>query len=422
MRPILISAMLTKTSRKLSFIDPSSSKLVARRRFNFTKKALDALPAPSHAQRAYYYDVQVRGLAVAVSPAGRKTFVLYRKVNSRPERINIGLYPDLSIEQARGKAEEMNSAIAKGENPRDEQRAMKAENTLGEFFDSYLERFAKVHKRTWKKHDLSNFNKHLSHWRNRKLSAIQKIDVVNLHNQIGRKSGHYAANRVLELISALFNKAIEWGWKGENPAAGAPTFPEHKRERFLQPEEVPAFFKALAVEGNETIRDYILISLFTGARRANVQAMRWEEINLEQAKWRIPVTKHGDSETVTLSPEVLAILDTRKASAVREWVFPGTGRSGHLEEPKAAWKRILQRAKIRDLRLHDLRRTLGSWQAAGGSSLIVIGKSLGHKSLAATQIYARLNLDPVRASVNAATAAMMLAAKEPARLGSGDGN
>jgi integrase len=150
--------------------------------------------------------------------------------------------------------------------------------------------------------------------------------------------------------------------------------------------------------------------------------MRWEEINLEQAKWRIPVTKHGDSETVTLSPEVLAILDTRKASAVREWVFPGTGRSGHLEEPKAAWKRILQRAKIRDLRLHDLRRTLGSWQAAGGSSLIVIGKSLGHKSLAATQIYARLNLDPVRASVNAATAAMMLAAKEPARLGSGDGN
>ena len=62
-----------------------------------------------------------------------------------------------------------------------------------------------------------------------------------------------------------------------------------------------------------------------------------------------------------------------------------------------------------DLRIHDLRRTLGSWQAATGASLPIIGKSLGHKSLAATQIYARLNLDPVRASVSKATDAMLLA-------------
>jgi integrase len=67
-------------------------------------------------------------------------------------------------------------------------------------------------------------------------------------------------------------------------------------------------------------------------------------------------------------------------------------------------------AGFRDLRIHDLRRTLGSWQAATGASLPILGKSLGHKSLAATQIYARLNLDPVRESVNKATDAMLLAA------------
>jgi integrase len=401
-------------------IHPSSSKLVARRRFNFTKKALDALPAPRNDQRAYFYDVQVRGLAIAVSPAGRKTFVLYRKVAGRPERINLGLYPEMSIEQARGKAEQMNSAIAQGENPRNDQRTMRQENTLGEFFDIYLEHFAKVHKRTWQKHDVSSFNKHLTRWRNLKLSAIRKIDVVNLHNAIGRNSGHYAANRVLELLSAMFNKATEWGWKGENPATGVPAFPEKKRERFLQPEELPAFFKALAAEQNETIRDYIVISLFTGARRANVQEMQWSEINFEHATWRIPVTKHGDSETVTLSPEALEILQRRKADAVRQWVFPGNGKSGHLVEPKTAWKRILDRARIRDLRIHDLRRTLGSWQAAAGASLPIIGKSLGHKSLAATQVYARLNLDPVRHSVNKAVSAMLIAANGSAKL-LGDG-
>jgi integrase len=390
----------------------SGSKLVARRRFNFTKKALDAIPLPAD-QRAYCYDSQVRGLAIAVSPAGRKTFLVYRKVNRRPERITIGLYPDLSIEQARGKAEELNAAIARGENPRDDQRAMKAENTLGEFFEIYLEHFAKPHKRTWQKHDLSTFNNHLVRWRYRKLGDIRKLDVLNLHTAIGRASGHYAANRTLELISALFNKAIEWGWKGENPATGVPAFREQKRERFLQPEELPAFFKALAAEENHIVRDYILLSLFTGARRGNVQAMRWDEINFEHATWRIPLTKHGDSETVTLSPEALTILEKRQSTSTGPWVFPGRGKSGHLTEPKTCWQRILARAGIHDLRLHDLRRTLGSWQAAGGSSLPIIGKSLGHKSLSATQVYARLNLDPVRQSVNRAVSAMLVAGGLP---------
>jgi integrase len=90
-------------------------------------------------------------------------------------------------------------------------------------------------------------------------------------------------------------------------------------------------------------------------------------------------------------------------------VFPGRGKTGHLVEPKTAWARILKRAGLQNLRLHDLRRTLGSWQAATGASLPIIGKSLGHKSLAATQVYARLNLDPVRAAVNTATDAMLLA-------------
>ena len=92
-----------------------------------------------------------------------------------------------------------------------------------------------------------------------------------------------------------------------------------------------------------------------------------------------------------------------------EWVFPGYGKSGHLTEPNAAWGRICKRAKLKDLHIHDLRRTLGSWQAAGGASLTVIGKSLGQKSLQATAIYARLDLDPVKASVDAATAAMLAA-------------
>jgi integrase len=65
------------------------------------------------------------------------------------------------------------------------------------------------------------------------------------------------------------------------------------------------------------------------------------------------------------------------------------------------------RAGFNDLRIHDLRRTMGSWQAELGSSLTIIGKSLGHRSVGTTSIYARLSLDPVRASVERAATAML---------------
>ena len=81
-----------------------------------------------------------------------------------------------------------------------------------------------------------------------------------------------------------------------------------------------------------------------------------------------------------------------------------------IVEPKKVWQRILKNASIEDLRLHDLRRTLGSWQARMGASLAIIGKSLNHKSPSATAIYARLDLDPVRDSVEKATNAMFAAA------------
>jgi integrase len=119
---------------------------------------------------------------------------------------------------------------------------------------------------------------------------------------------------------------------------------------------------------------------------------------------------------IPLSPEVLVIVTRRKKYATSEWVFPSThprrkSKSGHFEEPKSQWKELLQRAKIANLRLHDLRRTLGSWQAATGASTLIIGRSLGHLDQATTHIYSRLNLDPVRKSVSTATAAIVAAAK-----------
>ena len=226
----------------------------------------------------------MRGLTVAVSSTGRKNFVLYRKVAGRPERITIGLYPDLSIEQARDKAEELNGAIARGENPGEKRRTIRAEDTLGELFNIYLEHHAKPHKKTWAD-DIGLFNNHFNNWRVKKISSIRRMDVVSLHGHIGRFSGKYAANRAIELLSSMFNKAIEWGgWQGQNPAEGIEAFREKKRDRFLQPEELPYFFKALSQEPNETIRDYIAVRLtrLTGLTHMARQAAFMSTCRLHQ--------------------------------------------------------------------------------------------------------------------------------------------
>ena len=380
-------------------------------KINFTKAAIRDLPTPPQGRRATYYDTKTRGLNIIVTDSGTKTFYVRRKLHGVSERVRLGQFPDFTIEQARGKADEYNAAFSHGKNPAEVRRLTRAELTLGDLFQQYIDRYAKLHTKTWQ--DMQdNFRRYLGHWENRKLSMISRSDVQKLHVELGRTKGHHTANRTLELVRAVFNKGIQWQeFAGDNPATGVTKFKLKSRDRFLQGDELPRFFQALAKEPNTTIRDYVLISLLTGARKSNVLAMRWDEINFATQVWRIPETKNGESQTVPLTPEAIEILKSREQTRVNDFVFPGEGVKGYLVSPKKGWARILERAQIKNLRIHDLRRTLGSWQAAIGASLAIIGKSLGHKDVSTTAIYARLGLDPVRQAMEAATGAILAAAE-----------
>lgn len=372
---------------------------------SFTKKTLSNIAAPASG-RIYVHDGSEKGLSVYVTPNGAVTFFVRKRINGRDERIVIGRFPDISIEQARQKAMEIKSQVALGKDPSEDKKRLRAEITFGEMFQEYMERYSKKQKRSWK-FDEREVNKFCSHWFTRKASHISRQEVQILHERVHDNNGLYQANRILERISAIYNRAIRWGWEGANPARGVKKFKEKSRDRFLKRDEMPRFFAALAEDENEIAREFILLSLLTGARKANVLAMRWNEINFEMQEWRIPETKNGESHTVPLSEQAIEILERRRAATNSMFVFPSNGKTGHYADPKRAWERILKRANIADLRIHDLRRTLGSWMAATGTTTAIIGKTLAHKSVQATKIYERLDLDPVRASVNRATDAIM---------------
>lgn len=392
-------------------------------RLKFTKKLLLRVEPPPRG-RLYFYDTETPHLLFQITENGARSFYVYRRVDGRPSRIRLGGFPELTVEQARKKAERINGQIAHGEDPQAKRRAASAEMTLGDLWKRYEEHAASRSTAKTRDNDERLWRCHLETWSKRRLSDIRRVDAIARLESIAKESGKAVANRALQLLRRLYNYARDHlEVRLENPAVRLPFFEEKARDRFLTAAEMPAFFESLEAEPDALLRDFFKLCLFTGARRGNVQAMRWEELDLESGVWRIPESKNGEPLRVTLSPVALEILKRRGKSRKNgsPWVFPSRGKTGHLTEPKSAWKRLIARAGITGLRIHDLRRTLGSWQAAGGAGLPIIGKSLGHRSSAATAIYARLDLDPVRQSVNVAVAAMLQASKKKAKKGRKEG-
>ena len=368
---------------------------------HFTKKSLETLLPKD---RPYIVrDDETPGLIVKVYSSGRKTFFLDVLVEKRHDMFKLGIWPDLNVAQVREKAKKMRADLAMGKNPKAEK---KAGVTLGELFSVYMERHGSAKKSSG--NDRHSFGKYLKPWANYRLVDITRAKVEALHRNIGKETP-VQANRVLALLSTMFSKAIIWGYlKTDNPCRGVKKFKEISRDRFLSGEELARFFEALDLTENPAFKDFILLSLFTGARKSNVLSMRWRDIDFERNVWKIPgeLSKNGDPMQVPLGPDVLDILRRRRAETSSVFVLPGPGAKGHYMEPKRAWGTLLKRAKLEDLRIHDLRRSMGSWMTIQGTSLPIVGKALGHKTSQATSIYARLNLDPVRAAMEQAVEAM----------------
>jgi integrase len=195
----------------------------------------------------------------------------------------------------------------------------------------------------------------------------------------------------------MFNLARDWGHlDGTNLAARIKFYREEKRDRFLSPEELRQVNAALVDEPNPHWRAYFPLSLMLGTRKGELLSARWVDLDFERRQWRIPVTKAGRPHLLPLPTAAMEILKALPRGP--DYVFPGARTSGHLTEVAKVWRRVRKRAGAPDARIHDLRRTLGSWLAAQGHSLPLIGRAL-RTNVSTTQVYARLNLEPVRDAI-----------------------
>ncbi|MEZ5016099.1 MAG: site-specific integrase [Flavipsychrobacter sp.] len=385
---------------------------------NFTKQALDALSVTE-----LQYDVKDRktpGLIVRINPGGKKTFMFFRRVNGKLLRVKIGYTHDISIEQARKKAISLNSQIISGVNPNEILRGKRKELTFQQLFDKYYLEHALVHTK-WPGANKATLEFHLpaKFWA-KKVGDITKQQLRDIHLKQGESRGKQQANRVLNIISAVYNFGIrEDLYNGTNPTMGIKRFKSRSRDRFLSAEELRKFFLALESE-EQLYRDFFMLSVFIGARKNNMLKMRYSHIDFDLKRWRLTEdeSKNNDVNIYMLSDHALDILKRRwhenKCQPVpSEFVFPGGGIDGHLKDPKRSFTRIKQRMGVTDIWIHDLRRTLASYMAINNTSLPIIGRALNHKSQVSTAIYARLSGDPVREAVNSATQLMINKIRKP---------
>ena len=411
--------------------------------FAFTEARVKALKPPvtdDPNARDYHKDLKCPGLQVAIFPSGKRVYYFVKRMEGKPTRLKLGTSEELSVDDARDAARIHAGKVADGKNPQAERRARREEPALSALWESYLERHAKPRKKSWKD-DQRQWEKYMGALAGKRLSSITKAVVAKWHGDIAKDHGPVQANRAKALLATMFSKGSDAvGYSGPNPCIGVANFPERSRERYLLPAEMEAFFRSLAAE-DAYWQAFFLLCLFTGSRRGNIASMEWPEIDLANAVWHIPSgkTKNKRPTTISLCAPALAILQTRfQQRNGSPYVFPAFKGHGHLSDPRKAWTRILAGmrrcptcneiigrkpevcptckatlppAEPMDLHMHDLRRTQGSWQAAMGISLAIIGKSLGHADLKSTQVYSRLQLDPVKDAVSRASGAMIEAAK-----------
>lgn len=378
---------------------------------NFTERNIANLPIPSKedGQQVYYDTGTKDGLMLIVTYGGTKTFYFFMFFKGQPKRVKIGRAGDIKLIDARAKAHTLREeATQKDVDPSAKRKEDLNDVTLRQFYETvYKPEYADVYKRESSvTNDDSIFEHRLAGFHNRNMLSIKPEEIEKLHQKTKKELSPYTANRMLSLIKHMYSIAIKQGYikSRENPAEFVRKFPEQSRDRFLQSDEIKRFFEALENETNEVFKNYILLSLFTGQRRNSVLSMRWENVDLKNGLIYIPDTKNGDPMQIPMTTQTKELLETMKTSAESDWVIPSNkSASGHLEDPKRPWQDLLKRANIKNLRLHDLRRTQGSYQAITGTPTNIIGKSLGHKSNSATAVYARLTADPIREAMQKAT-------------------
>lgn len=364
----------------------------------FTKKWIEQLPPNalnSPSREKEYSDTQVVGLKLLVNKAGRKFFYLRYTINRRKRGIKIGEFGVMSLVEARQKSTELKAQIQRGIDPQEDKQLLSQIPLFREFvLDSYLP-WAYSNKISADS-DESKIRIHLLPvFGNVRIDQITTQSLQRYIDQLKLTHTPATCNRHLSLLSRLLKMAVQFGSIAKNPAVGIRKAQENnERHRFLSGDEIARFIDALAKDENQVAAAFLEFLLYTGVRRSEALNAKWENVDMFKKVWFIPRSKNGKHRHVILNAKALELL--QRLPHINPYLFPGKLDGKPLNNPQKCFIRTLERAGIKDFRIHDLRHTHASIAINNGASLYEVQHLLGHSQTKTTSRYAHLADETLR--------------------------
>lgn len=353
-----------------------------------TKSAVDKIESPTNGQ-AFYRDDQLKGFALRITASGIKSFVLEKLVNGKVRRMTLGRYGELTVEQARKEAQKLLGQIATGIDPLAKKKADKLDKiTLDEVFQDYLKARKQLKPKTVYEYQ-KQMNLAFVDWRSKPFMSITKDKVVKHHTLLGSKHGQPYANSAMRLLRALFNFA-EGQYENsqgqslvlQNPVKRLSQtrawFRVNRRQSYIKPHSLLPWYNEVMKLDNETLRDYLLLILFTGLRRNEAAKLKWSDVDLKDKTLAVYDTKNSLPHLLPLSNYLYDLLQRRYETAEGEFVFSGTGKLGYIIEPRKQVEKVKEASGVTFM-IHDLRRTFITIAESLDISVYAVKRLLNHK-------------------------------------------
>lgn len=368
-----------------------------------TKRGVDALQPGEYA-----FCAELAGFGARCQKR-EKAFIYRYRLNGRRTFVTIGVHGrPWTVDTARAKAKEYAAMVARGLDPAQEKRQRTNEAvTLRTVADAFLREHAEAKRKPGTAREYRRLLERevLPKLGARRVDLIEHADVARLHHAL--RGTPYQANRAMSVLSKLFAWAERRGYRAglPNPCRGLERYREVGRERFLSAEELASLGDALrAMEAEGVIDPYaaaaIRLLVLTGARRGEVLSLRWAWLDANAGVAHLPDSKTG-RKVLHLSAPALAVLQGLRPLEGNPHVIVGKKPGTALVGLPKIWERVRARAGLANVRLHDLRHSFASTAAQAGTSLLVIGKLLGHAQHATTFRYAHFARDPIAAAADA---------------------
>jgi integrase len=398
-------------------------------RVKLSKRFIDSIPPPTALEKRYA-DSDVRGLCLRVYRSGEKRFAVKYRVGRQQKLYTIGAVGSpWTVETARDRAREILGELSQGVDPQVQKTVSRNELTVNELIDLYLEEGPadKPNKRdsSWEG-DRSSLHSHIRPLLGKRIAstlvpsdlAKAQADIANGKTARKSLSGKYRGRIVirggkttaaLSVVSfqAMMNWAVSRNYLTSHPTRGVVRYKVERRERFISMAEARRLFDSIEEleRRGEIHTQYglmVRLLIMTGARRGEIEALKWREIDMERRSIVLCAerSKTG-ARRIPLSKAAIETLSTLPHKS--PYVFPAqreNSASGYTQGLPRVWRLIRKESGLEDLRIHDLRHSFASFAAESGASLQLIGKALGHTQIKTTERYAHLRDDPLHAMVD----------------------